>query len=157
MSAFVVSKSHINAIIMAGMAVRYKPLSWYHGDERFVLTDETADRVGQMLLDECVRSVSYRYDDTGIASLPGRTNAEWLMPFQCHPTCNNPTPLQALKLIGCYEYQSCEHPEWETSEARSFCEALRTHTICRLPGYEEALWTWEDKEYYRVDEAVRLL
>lgn len=157
MSAFVVNKSHINALIHAGMAVQYPPMSWYHEGQRYILNDETADQVGQMLLDECVHSVSYRYEGEGIASLPGPCNAEWLIPFEYHFTDKRPTPLQTLKLISCYEYQSCEHPEWKASQAKAFCAALRDSTISRLPGYGDASWEWDDPEYYKLDRAVRLV
>jgi hypothetical protein len=37
-------------------------------------------------------------------------------------------------------YQSCEHPGWEESEARKFCQQLTEGAIARLPGYEAAAW-----------------
>ena len=59
------------------------------------------------------------------------------------PTSSSPTvatagtfdPVKILAAINCYEYQACEHPEWKTSEARDFCEALRDRMIRMLPGY----------------------
>ena len=150
MSAWVVSKAHINAMVDAGMHVHYRPFHWYPkgGDvgKSPTLTQETADRVGQMLLDECIASVSYRYDEGYPTRLPGKTNAEHVIPFQYKPLMNPPTPVEVLKIISCYEYQSCEHPQWEDSEAHCFCRALRKSTIDRLPGYDEAPWGWEDKE-----------
>lgn len=157
MSAFVVNKSHINALLHAGMAVRYRPLTWRHNGESHTLTDESATVVGQMLLDECVRSVCYRYEGDSMANLPGRTNAEWLIPFEYRFTHRRPTPIEALSLISCYEYQSCEHDEWETSEAKAFCDALRHCTIPRLPGYDEAPGSWDDPDYYKANRPVRLV
>jgi hypothetical protein len=49
---------------------------------------------------------------------------------------------RALKAISCYEYQSCEHPEWKTSQVRQYCEQLRRALIGCLPGYESAPWEW---------------
>ena len=143
MSAYVVNKSHINALVLSGLG-----LVWYHEGKRHELTLRSADRVGQMLLDECVKSVSYRYPDDEITELPGPTDAEWLVPFKFNPVVRRPTPVQALKLLDCYEYQSCEHPGWQTSEAKAFCDVLRRNLIHRLPGYDEAPWEWEDKLYY---------
>ena len=157
MSAFVVNKSHINAIIQAGLAVSDRPFTWYYNGETHTLTDDNASQVGQMLLDECVHSVCYRYEDDTIADLPGRTNAEWLIPFEYHFTHRRPTPLEALSIISCYEHQSCEHPEWETSEAKAFCSALRHCTISRLPGYDDAPWEWEDEDYYKEQTVIRLV
>lgn len=145
MSAFVVSKSHIDAMLRVGRGRSPNYLSWYHNESFHELTIDNADEVGQMLLDENVRSVSCRYPDDGITELPGPTGAGWVIPYVFYMMGRRPTPVQALKLIKCYEYQSCEHPEWKGSEARSFCEALRSVLISELPGYEEAPWEWEEE------------
>jgi len=142
MSAFVVDKAHINAIILSGLAVHYKPMKWYHAGQWHELNHDNASEVGQMLLDECIRSVGARYEDSDITDLPGRTDAEYIIPFVFKLAYNPPTPVEALKLISCLEYQSCETDDWEASEAYAFCQALRHNTIDRLPGYEEAPWEW---------------
>ena len=151
MSAFVVGKAHIDAMLRSGMPRHGDALHWLVPGENPAtqwkqLDHHTADAVGQMLLDECVRSVGHRYEDDTIASLPGPSNAEWLLPYRFSPFGKGcPTAVEAIKLISCYTYQSCEHPEWEASEAKAFCDAL-THTlITRLPGYEEAPWEWTEK------------
>lgn len=143
MSAWVVDKAHINAMIDAGLRVKYPPMTWHHNDKPHELTAGNASEVGQMLLDECVKSVSYRYEDSKVTELLGRTDAEYLLPFEYRRFANPPSPVEILKQIDCYEYQSCEHPEWESSESHSFCQALRHCTIDRLPGYDEAPWGWE--------------
>jgi hypothetical protein len=51
-----------------------------------------------------------------------------------------PSPAAVFKALDCYEYQSCEHAEWEDSEAKSFCDALRKRAGTKVPGYEEAPW-----------------
>jgi len=58
-------------------------------------------------------------------------------------------PVITLSLISCYEYQSCEHPEWRTSEARAICEALRKLAIRNLPGYDEAPWHADTRDVFR--------
>ncbi len=55
-----------------------------------------------------------------------------------------PTAVEGLSAIKCYEYQTCEHPEWEQSAAHAFCDALRDLLIGCLPGYEAAPWTWTE-------------
>lgn len=142
MSAFVVDKAHINAIVRSGLAVRYKPLRWYHDKEWRELTSDNASAVGQMLLEECIKSVCHRYEDSDITDLPGRNDAEYIIPFGFRMSYNPPTPVETLKIIDCYSYQSCEHPDWEESEAYQFCESLRSSTIDRLPGYDDAPWEW---------------
>jgi hypothetical protein len=77
-SAFIVAKEHINAILLAGLSVRYKPFTWYYNEKQRQLISDNADEIGQMLLDENVASVAYRYPDDSLSQLPGRTNSEWL-------------------------------------------------------------------------------
>jgi len=156
MSAFVVSKSHIDAMIRAGLTHMPKyngPLTWYAKDPRNLtvqemqdnfrqLTHETANQVGQMLIDECVKSVAYRYEDDNVTDLPGPTNAYWLIPYQLGFSCKTPTPVELLKLVNCYAYQSCEHPDWHDSEAYRLCQSLKSFAINSLTGYDEAPWEW---------------
>ncbi len=144
MSAFVVSKEHINAMVTAGLRKSYgSSLSFYHEDKRHELTDQTADTIGQMLLDENVKSVMYRYDDSEVTDLPGKISAEWVIPFKYRYTYGCPTGVETIKNVQCYKYQSCEHPEWEPSMAKAFCEALIHKQFDRLPGYEDAPWGWD--------------
>jgi hypothetical protein len=49
-------------------------------------------------------------------------------------------PVQVLKAIRCYEHQSCDHPGWQESRARRWCEDLRLSAIEQLPGYGAAAW-----------------
>jgi len=108
-----------------------------------------------MLLDENVRSVSYRYSNTPITNLPGKTDAEYLLPFVFHPILRVPKPVEILKMLDCYEYQSCEHPGWEHSEAKVFCNALRHRAIRLLPGYDEAPWEWTDRSIVHQKKEVK--
>ena len=47
---------------------------------------------------------------------------------------------ELLNAIRGYQYQTCEHPSWETSEAKAFCEALQQRLISMLPGYRNGPW-----------------
>jgi len=140
MSAYVVDKAHINAMLN----------SWIHSNARWFhngwheLTTENANEVGQMLLDENIRSVMCRYEDSTITDLPGRIDAEYLIPFVHRYTRRKPKAIEAIKLAQCLDYQSCEHPEWETSEAKAFCDALIQSMIFELPGYDDAPWEWRE-------------
>lgn len=171
MSAFIVNRDHITAMLRFGLAPSRScgSVTWYDCDpdsieyqsgqadaywaelasHRHELRYTTADAVGQMLTDECVRSVSHRYPDTN--DLPGTfvlTDAgefgDWFEPYRYPPMQpgNRPTAVEVLKLISCYEYQSCEHPGWNSSEAKRFCDALRDWAINDLPGYDEADWEY---------------
>lgn len=154
MSAFIVNKAHINAMVTLAMQER---LTWYLGQVRREINPDNINAVGQMLLDECVHAVSCRYPDDTVASLPGMANAEWLIPFEWIPLCRIPTPVEAIKLTHCYHYQSIEDPDFDTTEAKVFCESLEATMISKLPGYEEAPWEWEDERYYETHNVKRLV
>ena len=149
MSAFVVDKSHIDAMVNFGLTrSKYGPMTWHVkvGDKSFrkELDLSTANEVGQMLVSECVASVMGRYKDCTFTDLPGPNDAYWVLPYK-YESGQVPTPVETIKLVRCYEYQSCEHEEWEDSEARKFCKALISTAIEVLPGYDEAPWGWDEK------------
>ena len=166
MSAFIVNKTHLDYLITAGLRYgkKHGTLSWLAPAEeeptepthqrgepwgpgavahattrRRELTHETADRVGAVLAAENRRSVDHRYDENEL---------EDFYTFTRYPgsgdrnSANRPRleSVQVLKAIACYTYQSCEHPEWEASEAFAFCDALRDAAIWTLPGFENAAW-----------------
>lgn len=164
MSAFVVSKAHIDALVTAGLALpgRHGPLAWFwpevtpeeiryaeqrcalgiYQQRRHVLTGRTAGRVGAMLWAENQRSVNYCYDQDGLEE-----------PFEFRPLPGNlldtRVSVVVLKAVDCYEYQSCERPEWERSEAKAYCDALRAVAIRRLPGYDDApSWEVDDPDVF---------
>lgn len=165
MSAFIVGKPHIDALVHAAAAHRvgehHSGMSWYH----FTVTDdqgwpadmrryevgysdqESQDECGRMLWAENLRSIEYRYPDTidnqmypGPGGFLGWPDVEQ---YTCKGLRQAPDPVAILKAIECYEYQSCEHPGWRTSNAQAFCENLRRKMIVALPGYREADWEVE--------------
>jgi hypothetical protein len=125
MSAYVVDKTHIDALLTAGLT--NPPAAYYHGDQRHEITHQTAGTIGAMLWAENVRSVNYRYQED-----------EWEQVYELTELDGTIKPLIVLKAISCYEHQSCEHPEWEQSEAHAFCRALQDRMIGQLPGYDDA-------------------
>ena len=177
MSAYVVDKAHIDALVRAGLVLPARQvqggrLRWFWpeitqadreatyqagaawGPRSAQLAEERrreltpsagADRVGAMLWSENVRSVCFRYDEPEDADeLPGPVGFGVLdvAGYRFGPGVFLPDvdPVAVLKAIDGYEYQSCEHPGWEASEAHAFCEALRRAAIGCLPGYAEASW-----------------
>lgn len=133
MSAFMLDREHIRAMLEVGIrhTIRHGGLSWYHGPTkvRRVLDYTTADETGGMLLAQNARSVGYRYaEDVPVEEYVHATpRYEW-------------TATDALKMVACYEYQSCEDPGWTDSQARAFCHYLRDALIAALPGYSDAPW-----------------
>jgi hypothetical protein len=122
----------------------------------------TPDELGDMLVRENVRSVIGRYPDTlNGTPMPGPIDEYWRQPYQ-YPDAVKPmvpgmaavvvavhsnartvrhlTSAEAFKCVHCLRYQSCEHDEWESSEAHSFLQALSEMLAHRLPGYNAAPW-----------------
>lgn len=131
MSAFLVDPEHINVLIQAGLTRKYPGigLSWHHLGESYALEYNTADRVGQMLLDANAASVNHRYDED-----------EMYIYSYTQPQHTNWSPVEVLKAIHCYQYQACEPDDWNTSEANAFCDALTHYVINKMPGYDQAPW-----------------
>ena len=137
MSAFEVSAETIHVLVNAAMSgVHERGLSWYTGAERHHVNgmgggERTPGEVGAMLLAENRASVNDRYDEDEIEQ-----------PYEFDRFGHSMRPVEVLKAIGCYEYQSCEHEGWKASEAHAFCRALQSKMIGQLDGYSEAPWDW---------------
>jgi hypothetical protein len=139
MSAWIVSKAHIDVMVSAALAAKdWGDFSFYHDNERIVVTSDNADEIGQMLWEENHKSVNARYRENT------KTPKYTFRPVEV------PSPGEVAKGIGCYEYQSCEHDGWETSAAKAFCTELEGVQIVRLPEYESAPWGWDEKNVTRV-------
>lgn len=154
MSAFIVSKSHIDCLITAGLLfpkrTGERTLQWSTRRGAWkTLTLDNASEVGAMLWEENRRSVNTLYQ--------GRHGSGDPLPAYVYEPTEKPDPVVLLKSLQCYEYQSCEHEKrsrgkdgkfraaWERSEARAFCEQLRAYAINNLPGYDDAPWGIEDR------------
>lgn len=132
MSAFIVSDEHIGYLVNAGLRLDTGgKLRWYWGNPTHSseVRSDNVDAVGQMLVNANFESVNARYrkDDP-----PHEYKHEW--------DRRQPDPVQVLKAISCFDYQSCESPSWEASEAKAFCHALQCLAISKLPGYDKAEW-----------------
>ena len=133
-----VGKDHIDLLITAGLMGPNRncsPMGWSKSAtvwEQATLTEETATAVGRMLWAENARSIRYRYEDAGD------------MLFSIDDYAFTPIPeghftvVDVFQAISCFDYQACETPDWEQSEAWRFCNALRDKMIRRLPGYDTA-------------------
>jgi len=154
-SAFEISTNHIRVMINAGLSMSYgnhlewmvRPFTedeaetvfarghaWGPGMIRVArnifreLNPQSAEAVGAMLAAQNRRSVNFRYDE------------EEIQPVYQHGPSRSYSPVELLKIIKCYEYQSCETPDWETTEAQNFCAALKDQLIHLLPGWDDAPW-----------------
>ena len=159
MSAYLVDKRHIDLLLKAtDQYSRQFGITWSNGTIRkhfqqgeilhYAQQQRIGNRddIGAMLWAENLQSVSERYPDDHSGERPGRVglaDAD-ILAYEFTPQAYHVTPVEALKALACYEYQACEHDEWDQSEAKDFCESLRHALINALPGYEEAPWSWDD-------------
>jgi hypothetical protein len=135
MSAYQVSNKHITALIANVCQIRFMgdrlfdgdgQVEFYWNNERQCL--KTAE-AGQLLADECSRSVDSRYNNHAEVEpfeivFPGRLSA-----------------LDILKLANGYSYQACETEDWGQTKAHALLEFIKAAATRALPGYEDAAWS----------------
>ena len=148
MSAFIVDRETIQYLIQS--AIKFRPdhgnFSWYdakHEWQTMPTTDRKAhDETGQMLWNENIASVQYRYNGESLDTLPGPIGEDFSYKHTPRKDSRGsiipsyPTPGKCFAMIDMYEYQSCEHPGWDTSSAKAFCDALRKAACRKVEGYE---------------------
>lgn len=111
MSAFIVSKSHIDAIVSLFLALERED-----SREPIQLQREIGTKIGKMLWSENHKSVNARY---------GYRDRTPDYRF-------TPSPIEDLSvaksigaaLVASLRYQSCEHDEWKHSKANQFLKDL---------------------------------
>jgi hypothetical protein len=108
MSAYVVEVDHIDYLVTA--AVLYRTLE--RSQDR---SKETA--TGRLLLEANRLSVAHLYRCEPTDELPGPVKQTMPADYQYRPV--NPdriNPVQVLKALRCYRYQTCEHPDYLGSD-----------------------------------------
>jgi len=156
MSAYIVDKVHIDLMVSAAMDTNkgqssyafsyYNPFGIDNARRRHEVNLDTADQIGRMLLTENIRSVAFRYNDTDIDNLPGPIDATRPEDYVWVDHHIKLDPAEVAHLIGCYEYQTCEHDEWHTSDAQAFCHTLREEVLGNLPGRADSPWGWSQSD-----------
>ena len=126
MSAFTVTNTHINALVR--YASRHKITVAYGNPTMRLNVSAHEQEVAQLLLDENIKSVNYRYSETETGFIEYDRGAPIL------------SAIQAIKAAQCLRYQSNEHPTYEGSIAELLVEAIISDAIPRLDGYNEAQW-----------------
>jgi len=131
MSAFIVSDTHINALVR--YASRHNVRAFYGNPLAMFQVKDNEQATAELLLAENVKSVNYRYRDNEVMSITYDRGAPIL------------TAIQAIKAAQCLRYQSCECDDFEESIAFKLIEAIIADAIPRLDGYESAQWGISDK------------
>lgn len=131
MSAFIVSKAHIHAILSTALDLH-----------ACGVTDDTATEIGRRLLGENVRSVVHRYR---LAPLdPERSGYEQAAGLYVFRYRSDVSLVTAAQLADSLEYQSCETDDYRSTQAAEFVSGLRSALLRRLPGYDAAPWCLDD-------------
>ena len=115
MSCFMVEREHVEYMLKAAQALSRAQVAWYHGGQWHYMPAGDSDRaneIGQMLWDENLRSVLYRYPDCASDNVPGKCG-EVYDNFYMDGALgwHSFRPVQVLKAVACYEYQACECPD----------------------------------------------
>jgi hypothetical protein len=135
-SAWMVSKAHIDVLVQ-GLA------------ESETVTDVDPDELGRILWRECLASVAYRYPNDGDGERPGPVD------FRDNDveTYTYRRPAKKVGLGGlmtaieCYDYQSCEHPGWTTSQARAW--VLDLHARLKDAGStSNGQWGYDEEDVH---------
>ena len=138
MSAFLVSDSHLNALITwaaltqlnpgnpsscAGYSINESAWTSFLGNEQ---------HCAAILYTANVESVNERYekdDSTGV-----------IFRFRQYKKWKSLTPVEVLKLCDCFDYQACEVKNYRATVAAQMVDGIREHAIHLLPGYSAAPW-----------------
>ena len=124
MSAYIVSDAHINYLLTFMSA----------NDSRY--SGVYLDSIANKLRAANYASVNYRYNEEDAAPETG---------FSFYPGAREADPLVVLKACACFDYQACEVPDYEKSEAAEIIQRIRMAAIHRLPGYDDAKgWSIEE-------------
>ena len=116
MSAFLLCKAHIDTIVNGAIQLK-------------VIRPDQAEWLGQLLWDENYRSVNHRYSEDN--DPPEYKHEVYDAPFH---------PVAIVIALDCYDYQSCECPDWEKTEARQWSQRIRE------AAEKAAIWC---RGYYR--------
>lgn len=144
MSAYIVSKKVIDAIVTVAWRGPLGHRGYGQGWSDLIgyakydgLNVETPDQLGAALWLANVRSVNYRYQERNPGFMKGARE------YVYEPVRYVPTVLEALSILGTYEYQACERPDWRRSPECRFIERMRSSLLHWIPGYSEAYLTWK--------------
>jgi hypothetical protein len=150
MSAWIVSKDTIDLLTTATARIATKAYE-----------PELLERMGQDLWEENHRSVNYRYSENEPTPVYHREPVAELPPALDMTGWHWVT---ILKTAQCYEYQTCEHPEWGESLLRGIILAMQEAVEEKLTnlgwpkgsrypgsqpdwlGMDKAAWGWNRED-----------
>jgi hypothetical protein len=142
MSAFILPDYHIDALV--SWAAGRREVSYYWDNQRWEINAVEARRVAEMLHDQNVASVNYRYGEMGGAAYVH----QWVQTAHLKSA-------DVLKACSSYDYQACETPDYEKSEAARAVNAIRAAAIRAVPGYEDSeAWVLEPQKREELEQTT---
>lgn len=154
MSAYMVSNDHLDLMVSAGlMGVGYEAtLDVYHGDRWHNFNRyEHADMVKGLLHEANLDSVNYRYKEFSTEATRPYSGAD-ITPYLGGPVIPWGHVLGALR---CFEYQSCEHPEWSESLAKAIVDKIRFKVCQRITEEAGGMWEWNRSNAQEIMQGIR--
>jgi len=136
MSCFIVSNNHINLISIAELA----QFSYDGKTVEYYPTSEEVLELSKKLLTENVNSWNFRYPDHTENSEDCHGSLELLSNGDIRKLIKKYPPLAIISQIHCFEYQSCEHDEWESSDVKKLCGKLVNRLVRYIEGYNDVQW-----------------
>jgi hypothetical protein len=141
MSAYIVDHATIHAIITWARRICISVPN-LDGSPRWApLNDLDPSEVGQLLLNENVKSVNHRYRAKDVPPAYAFREVHAIKRGNCNHILS---AIDIIKCCNCLEYQSCEHPGWERSWAKRFLDHVVDSSFPQLPGYDAAPWGIKD-------------
>ena len=133
MSAYVVPKLCID-LLVSGMIDNKV---WFPFSRKYAGEMDPTE-LGLMLWKENAASVMSRYPDDDYEDYAYVNTYKFKRYHDIKPAL-------LAQTVGCYDYNACEHDEYETSEAKQAVDALVWSLMKRLPGYEAAPYGASDE------------
>lgn len=153
MSAYICNPEHIG-ILAAYAAVNDCAIYKWRMSNNIL----TAQNVAKGLALGNIRSVAHRYPDDKDGQRPGPNLKDADIVEACQIYAGHFAkrmggvivmdedvlePVQVIKLVRSLDYQSCETDGWPLTLAARQLDWIMGEAISRLPGYEDADWSYE--------------
>jgi len=142
MSAYIVPKVQIDALVMGAEFFRqqaYGPFKYrFQGERKTLGVDVSVQEFGQILWNENYKSVNALYDEKDEAPI-----------YQFSRLPGSPSLAKIAAAVRNYEYQSCEHPDWQKSEAYAICESMRESIVRQVSSGD---WGVDGPDYFLTEE-----
>jgi hypothetical protein len=125
---FVVQPGHISFL---AQSVYINPIL-----KRFLMNKVSGlQELGQVLWDQNHRSINFALKK----ELPFQIFIPKYLMLDFHYD-----PLQVYKSAACYQYQSDETPDWDSTLAFHYTELLKSCAIRKFDGYEDRIWGYPE-------------